>query len=1215
MERESTVVAASSLVHGGPLPGMESWPATLGHLLLRAAREAPEARVTVVQADGREHAWSYQELARRAGGRGAALVSQGLAPGARVLLQLARPEHFLEAFWGCVLHGLVPVPLPAADDFADGGPAATKLWHAWHQLDQPTVLVDALTEAGVRASARSRGLAGLRCMPIESLTGELSPTFVPRGQSDDVTLLLLTSGSTGASKAVRLTHRNLMAMNAGTARLKQLGAADTTLNWMPLDHVGALVFLGTMAVFMGASQVHVATSYVLADPLRWLELLSRHRVAVSWAPNFAFGLINELTPALARARYDLSSLRCLANGGEAVVPATALRFLDLLAPHGLRRDALQPAFGMSETSSVITWADGLAHGLASSSAHANVGPPIPGAWLRITDVAERVLAEGEIGRLQVKGPAIFQGYEGDPEATRRALRADGWFDTGDLGFVAHGRLTITGREKDTIIVNGRNYFNHEIEAVAEAVPGVAVSFVGACAVRRAGQDSEELAVFFSPEDDNLNTAAGLCEPLRLQVAQRVGLHAAHVVALRKQEFPKTGIGKIQRSELRRRFESGDYAERLAAAQAETARVPGQLPDAFYRRVFRRKRGVSRGTRRPAGTTVVLLDAAGIGAAFTRQLEQRGWPVQALEVSLAADQGDARPAEPADYANLQAHLAARGLPACSDVVCVWPCDLPHQAAARALVAPAGAAVAHLLALLNGLPGPDQGEGTLRLWLATCGAQAVEPTEAPTPAAAPLVALALSASLEQPCWLTRSVDLTPGHAPQASAAELWTEFQSLTHDDEVAYRHGERWVPRLVPLTWRRALAAPPALKSDALCLVTGGLGGVGLHVCADLLARHAARLLIVGRRSAQDPNVSTLLARLDPGAERVRYASLDLADEAALRAAVESARAHWGAGLQAVFHLAGDAEERLLVDTGRADWERAARAKLHGTAALHALVERERPALFVAFSSVHSLLGGFQVGTYAAAGRGLDALTAHIGQLPGVRSLLVHWTRWHGVGMGAWASGEQQARAQGLRTLAVEEGLAALLLALAQPHPSVLTALEPRGALRRHVEGLAAPLWRLAYSGTAQPERELLALAGSAGLSAELLSCEHLPVLPRTADGRIDRARLAAGHTARTAASDVPPRTPTEVRLLALWREVLQAEAVGVLDKFFEVGGSSLKSVRLLAGIQERFQCRLSVGDLFTHNTVRAQAARVDACLALDGVQGATAAGEVETHEF
>lgn len=1209
MQTEVTTVAAPSEVHGGPLPGLAAWPATLGHLLLQTARRAPEARVVVVQADGHESACSYAELAARAGGRGAALVEHGLPRGARVLLQLTQPQDFLDAFWGCILHGLVPVPLPASDDFTDDGPAATRLWQAWHKLGQPLVLVDALSGPGVRASAARRALADLRCLAIETLQGTLASDFVPVGQPDEVTLLLLTSGSTGASKAVRLTHRNLMAMNAGTASLKHLGPADTTLNWMPLDHVGALVFLGTMAVFVGASQVHVATSYVLADPLRWLELLSRHRVAVSWAPNFAFGLINELAPALVERRLDLSALRCLANGGEAVVPATALRFLDLLAPYGLRRHALQPAFGMSETSSVITWADSLADDLASTSAHANVGPPIPGAWLRIVDASERLLGEGEIGRLQVKGPAIFQGYEGDPEATRRALRPDGWFDTGDLGFVRGGRLTITGREKDTIIVNGRNYFNHEIEAVAEGLPGVAVSFVGACAVRRAGHDTEELAVFFSPEDDDLASAAALIEPLRARVGQRVGLHAAHVVTLRKHEFPKTGIGKIQRSELRRRFEAGDYAERLARAEAGPTQVVGHVPDAFYRRVFRRKRGVPRGARQPLGTTLVLLDARGVGAAFARQLEVRGWPVHALPMSSVGGP------ETTALADLREVLATRGLPPCSDVVCAWPCDLPRVAPqAAALIAPAQSAVAHLLALLAGLPDAAQPGGALRLWLATCGAQAVEMDEAPSPAAAALVALTLAAAQEQPRWLTRCVDLAPDHPAPVQAEALWAEFQLLEQDGEVAYRRGARWVPRLVALTWRRPLATAPAVPERALCLVTGGLGGVGVHLCADLLARHGARLLIVGRRAGDHPEVGAQLAHLDPAGEQVQYASLDLADTDALQAAVHSARARWNCALHAVFHLAGSAEERLLADTTPADWERAARAKLHGTAALHALALAEAPRLFVAFSSVHSLLGGFQVGAYAAAGRAQDALCAHIGRQPGVRSLSIHWTRWRGAGMGAWASGEQQAHAQGLRTLSVQEGLAALLLALAQPHTAVLAALEPRGALLRHLDAPAQPAWRLAYSGVVCPEAELTALASAAGLTSEALRCEHLAALPRTSEGHVDRAWLAAGRGSASPSAIAPPRTPTETRLLELWREVLQSDSMGVLDKFFEVGGSSLKSVRLLAGIQERFRCRLSVGELFTFNTVRAQASRIDQCLAPDpAAHGATA--EVQAHEF
>lgn len=1203
MESEQALVAAPSVAYGGALePGGER---TLGQALLAAAERAPAARLVVVRADGSERSWSYREVAERAGGRGQALQRAGLAPGARVLLQLTRPEDFLDAFWGCVLHGFVPVPLPAADDFDDDGPAATRLWHAWSKLGQPLVLVDASTAPRVLDSARRRALDGLRSLAIEGLTGELPRGFVPVGTPDDVTLLLLTSGSTGASKAVRLTHANLLAMNAGTARLKGLGPADTTLNWMPLDHVGALVFLGTMPVHLGASQVHVATSFVIEDPLRWLGLLSRHRVAVSWAPNFAFGLVNELAPALVGRDLDLSALRCLANGGEAVVPATVLRFLDALAPFGLRGDALQPAFGMSETSSVITWAEGLRPELSPGSPHASVGPPIPGAWLRITDAHDEPVPEGQIGRLQVKGPAIFQGYEGDPEATARAMRAGGWFDTGDLGFLRQGRLTITGREKDTIIVNGRNYFNHEIEAVAEGVAGVAVSFAGACAVRRPGQDTEELALFVSAADDTLESAGALAGALRERVLQRIGLHAAHVVPLRKHEFPKTGIGKVQRAELRRRFESGAYASRLPAAEP-AGHAPGRLRDALQRRVFRRKRGVARGARRPQGTTLVLLDRAGLGAAFAAELRRRGWPVWTH---------DAAPSQATAYARLREEIAAHGLPPPSDVLCAWPADLPHEATRAAdLLAPLDDAVERLLALLNGLPDPARPETVVRLWLATRGAQAVEEDELEGPAGAALVALALVAGQEQLAWRTRCVDLGPRASVAADAALLWDEFQLLEHDQEVAYRRGARRVPRLVPVSVRAPLAGDHLwLPPGSLALVTGGLGGIGRHLCAELLRRGDARLLVVGRRSASE--AEAVLGRLDPGGQRLHYVQADVADSTAMAAAVAAARARWGLGVHAIFHLAADAHERLLAETARSDWERAARAKVHGSAVLHELAQAEPVRLYVAWSSVHSLLGGFQVGAYAAAGRALDALARRTSRLPGVRGLLLWFTRWEQVGMGAWAAGEEQAAAQGLRSVTVGAGLASLVVALAQPHERLLVGLEPRGALRLAFDAQEpeAGAWRLVCSGAPLPESGLAELARQSGLAPEDVRWEHQASLPRGADGRVDRARLEAG-PARSlpGAERAAARTETEARLLALWRELLRSDDVGVLDKFFEVGGNSLKSVRLVAGILETFQCRLAVGELFRHNTVRAQARRIDELLA-GGAE--TERALVQVHEF
>src|SRR5262249_9780421 len=148
-------------------------------------------------------------------------------------------------------------------------------------------------------------------------------------------------------------------------------------------------------------------NWILQDPPRWLELAHRFKATTTWAPNFAYGLINDRADEVKRRHWDLSSLRFILNGGEAIAPKTARKFLELTAPHSLPRTAMRPAWGMSETSSGVTFSsDFTLESTTDNDQFVSVGFPIPGVSLRIVDSEERILKERQIGRLQVRGTAV-----------------------------------------------------------------------------------------------------------------------------------------------------------------------------------------------------------------------------------------------------------------------------------------------------------------------------------------------------------------------------------------------------------------------------------------------------------------------------------------------------------------------------------------------------------------------------------------------------------------------------------------------------------------------------------------------------------------------------------------------------------------------------------------------------------------------------------------
>ena len=532
---------------------------------LRATVERGTGGLIYVRSDGVEVRQSYAELLAEAERIAGGLRASGVKAGDPVLLQLDAGEDFIPGFWGCVLAGAVAVPVAVAPTFSHLNSPLQKLLNAGKLLERAPVLAAGSAVDGLRRLPAAIGTLSGAVLDLGDLRRRPVDDELPARQAEDLAVLLLTSGSTGQPKGVPLSHRNLLAMAAGTIDGNGFTAAEVTLNWMALDHVGSVSFLGTMAAALGCTQIHVPTGYILQEPLRWLDLISRHRATISWAPNFAFTLFLDRAAEVQAGKWDLSSMRFLVNAGEPVVARTARKFITLLQAHGLPVGALRPAFGMSETCSGITWSRGLTlENTTDDQAFVDLGPTIPGAEMRVVNEAGVELPDGESGMLQLRGPSVFSGYFRNPEENARVLK-DGWFETGDLAFLKNGCLYIAGRLKDVIIVNGANFYCHEIETAAETVTGLVKTYTAACAVRDAAAETDQLALFFCVAPEHRASLETIARSVRTKLFQQVGIAPAYLVALETADVPKTEIGKIQRAQLKKAFEAGAFRDRVIQA--------------------------------------------------------------------------------------------------------------------------------------------------------------------------------------------------------------------------------------------------------------------------------------------------------------------------------------------------------------------------------------------------------------------------------------------------------------------------------------------------------------------------------------------------------------------------------------------------------------------------------------------------------------------------
>lgn len=572
-----------ALSYGGDLDVTQG-AQTLQEVLTEAAKTTNG--LTYIVNSKNELTQSYAQLQGDAERVLTGLRALGLKAGDPVFFQFSSNHAMVTAFWACVLGGFVPTLVSAAPTYREMNAAVKKLHHAWKLLEHPLILTDDSLIEEVQGLAFLWHTDQLRVAAVEPMLTLERDTAAHPAAPDDSVFFILTSGSTGMPKCVEHSHRSVLANVKGTVAANQFTQEDVSLDWMPLDHIGGIVMFHLVNVYTGCEQIRARTDDFIAQPLRWLDWMDRYRATKTWAPNFAFAMINDYEKEISSGSWDLSAMTCMINGAEAVVPKTIHRFLHLLAPHGLKGDVIRPAFGMSEISSAVVFSFAIERGDENSGvltfeetslteqlrpaearetgtvSFTELGKPIPGITIRIVNHQHELLPEDHIGRVQIKGPTTMKGYYRNDEANQEVFQADGWFHTGDLGFLHEGRLTLTGREKDMIIINGKNYHNYEIEAIAEEVPGVETSFVAACSVRMEASASDELILFFTPKLYEPAYIMRASQHIKSHIATKMGLSASRIIPVQKHAFPKTSSGKIERAQLKTRWQEGEFDEMI-----------------------------------------------------------------------------------------------------------------------------------------------------------------------------------------------------------------------------------------------------------------------------------------------------------------------------------------------------------------------------------------------------------------------------------------------------------------------------------------------------------------------------------------------------------------------------------------------------------------------------------------------------------------------------
>ena len=551
----------------------------------RAAHQADRVGYTFL-ADGDDdiHDLTYAALDERARAVAARLQAAGAQAGDRALVTFEEGLDYLVALFGCMYAKVLAVPVHPPDP--------RRLQRTLPRLQNIS------RNAGVRFVCTTTDIASRLQAPfaddnfawltLNDMTPDqvhdLAPQWhAPSLAPDDLAYLQYTSGSTALPKGVMISHRNL---------LHQLTDFDTgyghtpesvMVTWLPATHDLGLVYGRLMPLFVGFRGVFFDPATFMQKPARWLRALTRFRGTHSPSPNFGFELAARRIPAEDRAAFDLSSVQVLLNGAEPIRQESETRFIEAFAPHGLRREAVTHAMGMSETTAKIITepperypAKFIAIDSEAYARNEVVVVPMdtPGARqvasngstvldtrVVIVDPHTReALGDNRVGEMWVSGTTVAQGYYNNPEATEATFRAhtttgEGPFlRTGDLAFVHDGEVYLSGRTKDVIILRGQNHHPQDLEwSVGTAHPALRPNCAAAFAVP--GPESERLVLVAEVYEDRVGDPETVFGALRQALSDH-GVAAASLVLLSPRGLPKTTSGKIARTHAQQAFLEG-----------------------------------------------------------------------------------------------------------------------------------------------------------------------------------------------------------------------------------------------------------------------------------------------------------------------------------------------------------------------------------------------------------------------------------------------------------------------------------------------------------------------------------------------------------------------------------------------------------------------------------------------------------------------------------
>ncbi len=549
---------------------------TVFRILRECYENDPDRVALILQSQNEDISITYRELLDQAAAYANQYQKSGIEAGEPIILLLQHGRALIESFFGAVLHGAIPAIMPFLTEKLSPERYRNAL-KSLIQITKPTAIVTYPEFESEVAEARVEGdsvrevilyseVGLLRGWAWEDLGGfNARPT--------DIVLLQHSSGTTGLQKGVALSNEAVITQLHTYARAIKLTGKDVVVSWLPLYHDMGLIAGFILPILCKAKLVLMSPFDWVRAPYKLLRAVSEFGGTISWLPNFAYNFTAKKVRDRDLEGIDLSSWRAVINCSEPMRFESHQMFNERFLDYGLQPSALATCYAMAENVFAVTQggiekpvqvdeidrvslqSDRLARPATPGAASVKMlsaGKPIEQTHVQIIDPEGRVLPERHVGEIVLQGDCLLSGYFNRPDLTAEAF-IDDWYRTGDLGYVADGELFVTGRQKELIIVGGKNIHPQDLEDIVNDVEGVYPGRVVAFGVFNDQLGTEDIVIvaetIFTEGDD----AAALARAIQNSIARSTDVTARYVEVVQREWLIKTSSGKIARGANREKY--------------------------------------------------------------------------------------------------------------------------------------------------------------------------------------------------------------------------------------------------------------------------------------------------------------------------------------------------------------------------------------------------------------------------------------------------------------------------------------------------------------------------------------------------------------------------------------------------------------------------------------------------------------------------------------